>query len=191
MMRNFYMLFSAAVIAASIVSLSARESAADKQSKAATAESQDVCIPQSVEEKVQACPKGIELAKSKRKFKVGTSSKKEDKKKKKKDLGPSLGRGYTQKIIESAFKRKREKKKIDIIKREIQLLKRLAEQTSDDNPEKAEVLKRIADAYKSFYDQFNYMARDLDEKIFQCKKKKDKQCVAKLKAQQKKLDKMA
>ncbi len=188
MMRNLYMLFGAAVLAASILLLSANESAADKQSKTA---SEQVCVPKSIEKKVLACPEGIDLAKSKRKFKVGTSSKKEDKKKKKKDLGPSLGRGYTQKIIESAFKRKREKKKIDIIKREIQLLKRLAEQTSDDNPEKAEVLKRIADAYKSFYDQFNYMARDLDEKIFQEKKKKNKQLVAKYKAQQKKLDKMA
>ncbi|MCP4604297.1 MAG: tetratricopeptide repeat protein [Proteobacteria bacterium] len=193
MMHKLLRFTGAAVLAASIVLLGARESAAAKKNQADAVEPQDVCIPKSVEKKVTTCPGGFEMGKFKKapRAKVGISTKKEKKKKKKGPVGPSLGRAYTQKIIESAFKRKREKKKIDILKREIELLKRLAKQTSNDNPEKAEVLKRIADAYKSFYDQFNYMARDLDEKIFQAKKKKNMKEAAKLKAQQKKLDKMA
>jgi hypothetical protein len=150
----------------------------------------EICISSEVEKAVMSCPKGIKLDKRSR-ANVATSTKKDLAPKKKKNLGPSLGRDYTRKIIESAFKRKREKKKIDILKREILLLKRLAESTPDDNPEKAEILKRIADAYKDFYDQLNYMARDLEEKIFQAKKKKKKREAAKLLAQQKKLDKMA
>jgi tetratricopeptide (TPR) repeat protein len=160
------------------------------ESAAESSGSGEICVPSDVEQRVNSCPKGIKLDKRKR-ASVGTSTKKDIAKKKKTDLGPSLGRDYTRKIIESAFKRKREKKKIDILKREVLLLKRLAASTPDDNPEKAEILKRIADAYKDFYDQLNYMARDLEEKIFQAKKKGDKQKAAKLRAQQKKLDKMA
>jgi tetratricopeptide (TPR) repeat protein len=150
----------------------------------------DVCIPADVEKRLNDCDKGIKLDKRDR-AQIGVSSKKEEIKKAKSELGPSLGRDYTRQITENAFKRKREKKKIDILKREILLLKRLADSTPNDNPEKAEILKRIADAYKDFYDQLNYMARDLEEKIFQAKKKGDKPGAAKMKAQQKKLDEMA
>ncbi len=190
MTRNLFWPLSAALVAACLVFSYATESMAGTETAAQADELEEVCIPKSVEEKVMACPEGVKLGKFK-KAQVGTTTKKEEKKKKKGPSGPSLGREYTSKIIESAFKRKREKKKIDILKKEIQLLIRLAKQTPDDNPEKAEVLKRIADAYKSFHDQFNYMARDLDEKIFQAKKKKNKQLVAKYKAQQKKLEKMS
>ena len=154
------------------------------------ADNPDMCISPEVEKKIGSCPKGIKLDK-RTKAKVGTSTKKDLGNKKPADLGPSLSRDYVRKITESAFKRKRQSKKIDILKREVLLLKRLAASTADDNPEKAEILKRIGDAYKDFYDQLNYMARDLEEKIFQAKKKGDKNKAAKLTAQQKKLDKMA
>jgi tetratricopeptide (TPR) repeat protein len=180
-----------AFLAACIVLLGSAISHAAPENVSEVLPEEEVCIPKAIEEKVTTCEGGFKMGKRPTRAKVGTSSKKEAKKAKKKDLGPSLGREYTRQIIESSFKRKREKKKIDILKHEIQLLKRLAKQTSNDNPEKAEILKRIADAYKDFHDQLNYMARELDEKVFRAKKKKDKQRVAKLKAQQKKLDKMA
>jgi hypothetical protein len=170
-----------------LISFNQKSEAAAESS---AAQSSEICISPEVEKSVMSCPKGVKLDKRTR-AKVGVSTKKDVAPKKKAKLGPSIGRDYTRAIIESAFKRKREKKKIDILKREILLLKRLASSTPDDNPEKAEILKRIADAYKDFYDQLNYMARDLEEKIFQAKKKGDKQKAAKLKAQQKKLDNMA
>jgi tetratricopeptide (TPR) repeat protein len=191
MMRNMFKSIGVAVLAVCVALLCARESSAAKEKQAQAQGSADICIPSSVEQRVLTCPSGIEMSKSKKTTAVGLSTKKAEEKKKKEPLGPSLGREYTQKIIESSFKRKREKKKIDILKREIELLKRLAQQTPNDSPEKAEVIKRIADNYKGFYDQFNYMARDLDEKIFDAKKRKDERTAAKLKAQQKKLDKMA
>ncbi len=168
------------------------EGEADVEAEAPAAEPvpDGVCVPKEVEKEIMACDKGIKLGKRGR-AKVGVSTKKEFTKKAKKNLGPTLGRDYTRAIIESAFKRKREKKKIDILKREILLLKKLASSTANDNPEKAEILKRIADAYKDFYDQLNYMARDLEEKIFKLKKEKKEGEAARLRKQQKKLDQMA
>ena len=130
---------------------------------------EEVCIPKSVEEKVTTCPGGFKMGsfKSKPKAKVGTSTKKKEEKKEKGPSGPSLATDFVQNIIESSFKRKREVRKMDILKKEIKLILRLAKQTSNDNPEKGEILKRLADAYKEFYDQLNFMARGLDEKIFQ------------------------
>ncbi len=162
--------------------------AVDDSSSSAT--DSEICISPDVEKRISDCPKGLKLDKRTR-AQIGVSSKKEEIKKAKSELGPSLSRDYTRQITESAFKRKREKKKIDILKREVLLLKKLADSTPNDNPEKAEILKRIADAYKDFYDQLNYMARDLEEKIFQAKKAKKKDEAARLKAQQKKLDDMA
>jgi len=182
----------AALVAATVL-LAGGNAAAESKSKGTLAD-EEVCIPKDVEDKVTTCPGGFKMGqfKGNLKAKVGVTNKKEEPKKEPKGpSGPSLGRDYTQKIIESAFKRHREKKKIDILKKEIDLIKRLASQTSNDNPEKAEILKRLADAYKEFFDQLNFMARDLDEKIFQAKQKKDKQLAAKLLAQQKALDKKA
>ncbi len=192
MNRKLFSSVFAALIAAGVISFhsSKGHAAAESEASEGAAASGDVCIPPDVEKRMTACPKGVKLGKRDR-AKVGTSSKKEVGPKKPKDLKPSLDRDYTRKIIEGAFKRKREKKKVDILKREIQLLKKLAASTPNDNPEKGEILKRIADAYKDFYDQLNYMARDLEEKIFQANKKGDKKKVAKLRAQQKQLDKMA
>ena len=191
MKRKFFGTMFAALIAAGLISFRASVGIAAASSEMADESAGgNVCIPPEVEKRMNSCPKGVKLDKRTR-ADVGVSTKKEVAPGPKKDLGPSLGRDYTRKIIESAFKRKREKKKIDILKREIQLLKKLAASTPNDNPEKAEILKRIADAYKDFYDQLNYMARDLEEKIFQLKKKKQNKEAAKLLAQQKQLDKMA
>ena len=155
-----------------------------------TLEGEEVCVPKSVEDKVTTCPGGFKMGsfKSKPKAKVGTSTKVKEAPKEKGPSGPSLASDFVQNIIESSFKRKREVRKMDILKKEIQLILRLAKQTSNDNPEKGEILKRLADAYKEFYDQLNFMARSLDEKIFQAKTKKEK---ATLKAQQKALDEKA
>lgn len=164
-------------------------SSARAESKGTLAD-EEVCIPKSVEEKVTTCPGGFKMGsfKSKPKAKVGTSTKKKEEKKEKGPSGPSLATDFVQNIIESSFKRKREVRKMDILKKEIKLILRLAKQTSNDNPEKGEILKRLADAYKEFYDQLNFLARGLDEKIFQAK---DKRTKAKLKAQQKALDEKA
>ena len=178
------------IAAAGLLTIGSARAKAEAESAQVEPSNEDVCIPADVEKRVTDCPKGVKLDKRSR-AKVGVSSKKEELKKAKAELGPSIDRDYTRQITENAFKRKREKKKIDILKREVLLLKRLADSTPNDNPEKAEILKRIADAYKDFYDQLNYMARDLEEKIFQAKKKGDKSGAAKLKAQQKKLDEMA
>jgi TolA-binding protein len=193
MSRKLSILVSTAASFAIAMLLVSGDARADTKKKS-TLSDEEVCIPKAVEDKVTTCPGGFKMGefKGSLKAKVGvTKKKKEEKKKPKGPTGPSLGRDYTQAITESAFKRKREKKKIDILKKEIELIKRLAAQTSNDNPEKGEILKRLADAYKEFHDQLNFMARDLDEKIFQAKEAKKKKTAAKLKAQQKALDKKA
>ncbi|MCK9459337.1 MAG: tetratricopeptide repeat protein [Proteobacteria bacterium] len=151
---------------------------------------EEKCIPTAIEEKVTTCPGGFKMGtfSGKPKAKVGTSTKEKEVKKETGPSGPGLAANFVQNITESAFKRKREAKKVDILKKEIELIKRLAKQTPNDNPEKGEILKRLADAYKEMYDQYNFMARGLEEKIFQTK---DKAAKAKFKAQQKGLDDMA
>lgn len=191
MMDKRFWFVSTAVLSFAIAMFLAKPSIAAKERAAGDLESGEVCIPPSVEKEVNTCPGGVKLDKMKQPRARIKVSDKEEEKKKKKPEGPGLSRDYTREIIESSFKRKREKKKVDILKKELALLKRLAKQTPNDNPEKGEVLKRIADAYKSFYDQLNYMAREMDEKIFQATKKNQTQKAAKLKAQQKKLDDMA
>lgn len=191
MLRHSLWIVGVSSITACFVFGRATESFAATESQAASPATEEVCVPKAIEDKVTTCPGGFKMGKFKQgRAKVGTSKKEKEEKKEAKPLGPSLGREFTQQLTESAFKRKREKKKIDILKQEVKLLQRLAEQTANDNPEKAEILKRIADAYKDFYDQLNYMARDLDEKIFLAEKK-NKEEAKKLKAQQKKLDEMS
>ncbi|MDJ0761687.1 MAG: tetratricopeptide repeat protein [Myxococcota bacterium] len=190
MIRNPLRIVGAVFLIIGAVTLVSTGAKAAKKKRAEAVDSADVCIAPSIIKKVKACPKGIKMGKSKKTTRIGTSTKKVARKKKKGPIGPGIGRDFVQKITESAFKRKREKKKIDILKREIELLKNLAKQTPNDNPDKAEVLKRIADNYKDFYGQLNFMARDLDERIFK-EKKRDKKKAAKYRAQQKKLEKMA
>jgi hypothetical protein len=122
---------------------------------------------------------------------VGAPGKKEEKKEKKAVVGPGLERTFAADIAESVFKRKRERKKINILKEELRLLKQLADNTANDDPSKADVLKRLGDGYKSYFDELNFLARELDEKIYQAQKQKKKKTVAKYKAQQKKLETMA
>ncbi len=186
MIRNIGLFTFVAVTAACLVLLTANRAEAEK--KSSTLADEEVCIPKAVEKRVLGCPEDIDLAKGKLGGAVGTSKAKKKKKKKKGIEGPSLEKGFVQNIIESSFKRKREVRKLDILKKEIKLILRLAKQTSNENPEKAEILKRLADAYKEMYDQINFMARGLEEKIFRQKSKKEK---AKMKAQQKALDKKA
>lgn len=157
---------------------------------------EEVCVPPAIEQELQKCPTDIEMkrfGKGPRGAKVGVSSRETDadKKGKKKPAGPSLGRDYTKKIIEGSFHKVREKKKIDLVKKEIELLKRLKQTTDNKDPEKAEVIKRLADAYKELYDQLNFMAREMDEKIFQADKKGQKKEKSRMLAQQKKLEAMA
>ncbi len=188
MIRNLGYGFSIAVLAGAAIAFAAADAAAE------TLSDEDVCIPESVEKKVTACPGGVKLSDKAGgpRAKVGTSTKKKEKKKKKDEpAGPTLDRDFVKDITKSAFTRKREKKKVDLLKKEIQLIKRLASQTSNDNPEKAEILKRLADAYKSFFDQLNFLARELDEKIFSAKQQGNKKTAAKMLAQQKALDKKA
>jgi hypothetical protein len=152
-----------------------------------------LCIPPSVVEEVTSCPADLKMGRfdGVSKLRIGTKTGSDAKLKKKKPAGPSLKRQFTQETAESAFKRTREKKRINILKEELKLLVKLADSTSNKDPDKADVLKRVADGYKSYADQLNLLARELDEKIYQAKKKGDKKDVAKLRAQQKKLDAMA
>ncbi len=153
----------------------------------------EACIPPSVQKAVTTCDPNIKLGRfdGVSKPKIGTKKIEATKKKLKKPPAPSLQRQFAKDITESAFKRKRENKRINILKEELKLLVRLADSTSNDDPDKADVLKRVADGYKSYSDQLNFLARDLDEKMYQAQKKGDKQTVARFKAQQKKLDQMA
>ncbi len=166
---------------------------ADAATKKRAAQSDiGVCIDPAIEQKLTTCPGGFKMGKFSRtpKAKVGTSTK-ERKAPKKIEVGPGIGRGFAARVMESAFRKKREKKKIDILKKEITLIRRLLSTTANDDPEKAEILRRLAIAYSEFYGQLNYMARDMDEKIFKAKKKKNTKRAAKLRAQQKILDKKA
>jgi hypothetical protein len=148
---------------------------------------EEQCISKAIEDQVTTCPGGFKMGTfgGKPKAKIGTSTKEKEVKKETGPSGPGLEQNFVKNITDSAFKRKREAKKVDILKKEIELIKRLAQQTPNDNPEKAEILKRLADAFKEMYDQYNFMARGLEEKIFQSK---DKEAKAKFKAQQKALD---
>lgn len=151
------------------------------------------CISPALIKEVTSCDPNLKLGRFNgvSKLKIGTRASVGQKKKVKKPAGPSLQRSFTKETTESAFKRKRENKKISILKEELKLLVRLADSTSNDDPDKADVLKRVADGYKSYSDQLNFLARELDEKVFQARKKKDGKTVARYIAQQKKLDQMA
>jgi TolA-binding protein len=189
MTRNFRLVSTVAVLPLAFVFFVA--SAAEGAPKTAP-EGEEQCIPQSVVDKVTTCPGGFKMGEFKAgAAKVGTSTVEKEVKKKGEVTGPSLDRAMVREITESAFKRKREKKKIDILLKEIDLIKKLVKQTGNDNPEKAEILKRLADAYKEYFDQLNFLARDLDDKIFQAKQKGDKNLMAKMIAQQKALDQKA
>ncbi|MDD5305765.1 MAG: tetratricopeptide repeat protein [Deltaproteobacteria bacterium] len=189
--RDGVVCLAAMAVLAVVFSVSPRVFAETTNKPSASA-ANEVCIPKSVEDKVMTCPGGFKIGDfaNRKSVKVSSAEKKEEKKKEKAALGPSLGKDYVKNVIQSSFKKKREKKKIDILKKEIDLIKRLVTQTGNDNPEKAEILKRLADAYQEFYSQLNFMARDLDEKIFQAKEKNAKEA-ARLKAQQKALDEKA
>lgn len=153
----------------------------------------EVCIPQATIDEVMTCPADLRMGRKRAVsgVKVGTSSSVKKAVKTEVPIVPGLGRDYTSDLIESMFAKTRKRKKINILKKELQLLSRLARDTPDDDPEKADVLKRLADSHKNFFEQYNYMARMLDEKIFQAKKKGDKRSAAKYKAQQEKLESMA
>ncbi|MCP4605820.1 MAG: hypothetical protein GY847_35755 [Proteobacteria bacterium] len=181
-----------AIITSSLIVLHASDGsgAAKAQSEA---EEEDICIPEAIETEVLACPDGVEIKKFDKvtRLRPTATEKERVEKKKKGPTGPSIDRGYTHKITESSFGRKREKKKIDILKKELELLDRLAKSTADVDPGKADVLRRLADGYKNYFDQLNFMARELDEKIFLAKKKGEKKLTTKYIAQQKKLEEMA
>lgn len=145
------------------------------------------CIPKNIESEVTRCEGSIKLGKKGR-ANVGTSTKKE-RAKKKKPVGPSLDRDMVKDILESSFTKKRKARAIDILKQEIQLITRLAQGTSDNDQDKPEILKRLADAYKELYTSINFMARGLEEKIFDAKEGGNAQLAKQLRAQQIALDK--
>jgi len=146
------------------------------------------CIPQAVQNKILSCEGTIKLGKKGARADVGTSTLKE-RKKKKAPVGPSLDRSVVRDILESSFTQKRKARAIDILKQEIQLITRLAQGTPDSDPDKPEILKRLADAYKELYTSINFMARSLDEKIFKAKQSNNNDAAKKLRAQQIALDK--
>ncbi|MBN2672290.1 MAG: tetratricopeptide repeat protein [Deltaproteobacteria bacterium] len=146
------------------------------------------CVPASVEAQVTSCEGAVKLGSKNGRAQVGTSTKKE-REKKKAPVGPSLDRNMVKDILESSFTQKRKARAIDILKQEIQLITRLAQGTPDSDPDKPEILKRLADAYKELYTSINFMARGLEEKIYEANEKGDKELAKKLKAQQLALDK--
>ena len=146
------------------------------------------CVPTAVESKMMSCEGTIKLGKKGARADVGTSTLKE-RKKKKAPVGPSLDRGMVKEILESQFTSQRKARAIDILKQEIQLITRLARGTPDSDPDKPEILKRLADAYKELYTSINFMARSLDEKIYEAKQAKNNDLAKRLRAQQIALDK--
>ncbi|MBN2529513.1 MAG: tetratricopeptide repeat protein [Deltaproteobacteria bacterium] len=159
-----------------------------KAASSATLPGEKQCVPQAVENKIKSCEGSIKLGKKGARADIGTSSIKE-RKKKKAPIGPSLDRDMVKNILESSFTSKRKARAIDILKQEIQLITRLARGTPDSDPDKPEILKRLADAYKELYTSINFMARSLDEKIFEAKNNGNAQLAKKLRAQQIALDK--
>ena len=154
----------------------------------ATLPGEKQCIPQAVETKMMSCEGTVKLGKKGARADVGTSTLKEHKKKAA-PIGPSLDRNMVKDILESSFTQKRKARAIDILKQEIQLITRLARGTPDSDPDKPEILKRLADAYKELYTSINFMARSLDEKIYEAKQAGKNDVAKKLRAQQIALDK--
>jgi hypothetical protein len=141
----------------------------------ATLQGEKQCVSQAVEAKVTSCEGGIAIdSKSRTAAEVGTSTKKPPAKKKA-EVGPSLDRDMVRDILESAFSQRRKARAIDILKQEIQLITRLANGTPDSDPDKPEILKRLADAYKELYNAINFMARGLDEDIYKARQAGNKQ----------------
>ncbi|MBN2802016.1 MAG: tetratricopeptide repeat protein [Deltaproteobacteria bacterium] len=156
---------------------------------ASTLAGEKECIPKSIENQILSCDGVMEIGKSKRTVaKVGTSTKEDVVKKKNLNEGPSLDRQVVKDILEGAFTQKRKARTLDILKQEIALIIRLVKGTPDTDPDKAEILKRLADGYKEMYTAINFMARGLEEDIFKAKEAGDNQKVKQLKAQQKALD---
>jgi len=67
---------------------------------------------------------------------------------------------------------------------QIKVLQRLIDATSESDPEKPDLLFRMAELYAEQQSYYNFKARDLDEKIFTAKEKGDPAKEAQLKAQQ-------
>jgi len=148
-----------------------------------------VCIPPEVVTAMTSCETGVNMSKTSRNAAlVGTSTKKDEKAKKKADVGPSLDRQLVKDILEGAFTQKRQARTLDILKQEIDLIIRLVKGTPDSDPDKAEILKRLADAYKEMYTSINFMARGLEEQIYNAKEAGDNKKANQLRAQQKALD---
>jgi hypothetical protein len=157
--------------------------------KSSVSGEEQVCIEPSVEAAMMQCPSDIKM---KRFGKVPSSGvkaveRKLPEKKSGQDEGPGIGQDFRKSLLDSVFTKKREKKKIDLLKQEISLLERLSGQTQDKNPEKAEILARLANSYSEFNTTLNFMAREMDQKIFEAGKAGQKKQVATMKAQQKKL----
>ncbi|NLN63549.1 MAG: hypothetical protein GX146_11815 [Myxococcales bacterium] len=171
-----FVLFPGAAFAATTTAASGSTLAGEEQ-----------CVPKSIEQQVTACEGSLSIGTQMRKAQVGTSTKPPEVRKKE-EVGPSLDRQMVKDIIQSSFSRKREARAIDILRQEIALIKKLADQTPDANPEKAEILKRLADALKEMYDAINFQARTMDEKIFQLQQSGKKDDARKMRAQQKALD---
>jgi hypothetical protein len=164
-----------------------------KPESAAVATDEQACISPAVQAKVMECPADIKMKKFGKVPRSGvkTVEKKDEGKKDKKSQGPGIGAEFQKRLLDSVFTKKREKKKVDLLKQEITLLERLAGQTKDSNPEKAEILARLANAHGEFYEQLNFMARELDQKMFEASKAGKKKDAATMKAQQTKLLNMA
>jgi len=151
------------------------KSSEDKAARSGTLEGEEVCIDPSIKKELKKCPKGAKMKKMKApRARVGGGRARDEIKKKKKEQQPGLEASLVQSIKMSAFKKKRERRSLQLLQREIQLINQLAKQTPDSNPDKAEILKRLADAYQDMYQQIYFMARELDEQIFQAKKAKKK-----------------
>ena len=67
---------------------------------------------------------------------------------------------------------------------QIKVLQRLIDATSESDPEKPDLLFRMAELYAEQQSYYNFKARDLDEKIFTAREKGDPAKEAQLKAQQ-------
>ncbi len=72
---------------------------------------------------------------------------------------------------------------------QISVLKRLIDNTADNDPEKPELLYRMAELYAEQEHYYNFRARDLDQKIFEAQAQKNVALEQKLKSDQQKYQK--
>lgn len=169
-------------IAASLLLMAAGSAKADN----VPADVGGACVENDALRQVDDCG-GIE--KGQRKLPSAPASRLDTVSKKKDDAkkgpsGPSIE-------LDAATRRNRDAikaREFSLLTREVALLKRLRDRTPVKDPRRPDILLRLAETLFEMQLVVNEKARNYDEKIYQCRKKKDAGCAQKLTAEQQKAD---